>query len=619
MAQQRRRALVPQLQRSVAAEPKLFLIGFADYGVGAIVAAVTMIVYCLTAARDIVVGDTPELITAAVTLGVPHPPGYPLFTLLGHLFSLLPLGPLPFRLNLMSMVCGIVAVVFVYFTALRLSRNRAASACAALVLAFTPVVWSWSLVAEVFSLNNALAAAMIYFLVVWHEEPERLGLLAAAAFLYGLGLANQLTIVLLGPGVLFTLYRRRKHLIAQPRAIFLCVAALLVGLLPYVYLPWSARRQPLWNWGNPSSLTNFLAVVTRKHFGTLQLANASKFAGGSPFERTLALGASFSVLAGLLLLSGAIQTRRRWYFKFSMLGFAFAGPIFAAYANLNVSVGLTRFVLERFFPLVHVIVAPLMAFGALSWADLLSSITTRLRPVAVRVAMLVVLAIVAAGVVTNCRDIDQSRNHTARRFAEDVFATLEPNSILLMNGDEVILPMAYLQDVEGYRKDVVLIVFPFLNTDWYLPQLRLQYPKLAIPFRHYDEHSGTIRMLLEANADRRFAVDGATAEHSLDQDYWYHRHGLVDVIEPMSKDVKADELIAETEELFKRYRPPSPGAIKWKSLEPTILSHYATPAFVVAQECRRIHDYKRAREWYQRALAQDPSASEVREILGQLP
>ena len=619
MANQRKRAPTVALRRVAEAVPKPVVMGPRDFAVGAAVAAIVATVYGMTVAHDIVVGDTPELITASIVLGVAHPPGYPVFTLLGHLFSLFPAGPLPLRVNLMAVVCDVVAVVFVYFTALRLSRNRPASACAALVLAFNPVFWSWSLAAEVFPLNNALAAAMTYFLVAWHDQPERPGFLAAAAFLAGLGMANQLTIVLLGPAVLFALYRRRTQLMARPSVITISAAALMLGLLPYAYLPWAARGHPIWNWGDPSSLTNFLAVVTRKHFGTLQLANASKFVGGSPFARIIALGASFSVLGGLLLLLGAVRARHIWYFWFCLVGFAFTGPIFSAYANLNVSVGPTRFVLERFFLLPHVILAPLMAYGVFLIADAIGSMAPAIRPYSTALSTFAVVLIVLAGVVANYRTMDQSRNHTARRFAEDVFATLDRGAILLMNGDEVILPLVYLQEAEGYRPDVALVIFPFLNTDWYVPQLRRQYPTLAIPFGGYGEHSGTIRMLLEANRDRQFAVDGMIVEHSLGQDYWYHRHGLVDVIEPLSKDVTLDELIAETQELFQRYRPPSPGAIKWKSLEPTILSHYASSAFVVAQECRRLHDYTRAREWYQRALAQDPSASEVRGLLAQLP
>ena len=137
------------------------------------VTAVAGLLYFLTAARDIVVGDCPELITAAVTLGVAHAPGYPLFTMLGHLFSQLPLGPIPFRVNLLSAVCDALTVGIVFLTGFRLSRSRLASAIAALILALNPLFWSWSLVAEVFPLNNLLAALLIYLLVIWNDDPQR--------------------------------------------------------------------------------------------------------------------------------------------------------------------------------------------------------------------------------------------------------------------------------------------------------------------------------------------------------------------------------------------------------------------------------------------------------------
>src|ERR1700724_966195 len=80
-------------------------------GYAAAVFGAAGVLYFLTAARDIVVGDTPELITAAVTFGVAHPPGYPLFSMLGHLFSLLPFGSIPFRVNLLVVTCDVLTVV----------------------------------------------------------------------------------------------------------------------------------------------------------------------------------------------------------------------------------------------------------------------------------------------------------------------------------------------------------------------------------------------------------------------------------------------------------------------------------------------------------------------------
>jgi predicted membrane-bound dolichyl-phosphate-mannose-protein mannosyltransferase len=81
------------------------------------------------------------------------------------LFSHSPLGSIPFRVNLFAAVCDALAVAIVYLTALRLCRSRLAAALAALVLAANTLFWSWSLVAEVFPLNNLLASLVIYLLV----------------------------------------------------------------------------------------------------------------------------------------------------------------------------------------------------------------------------------------------------------------------------------------------------------------------------------------------------------------------------------------------------------------------------------------------------------------------
>src|SRR5438552_7821698 len=91
------------------------------------------VLYFLTAARDIVVGDSPELITAAAILGVPHAPGYPLFTMLGHVFTWLPFGTIPFRVNLLSVICDALTIGIVFLIAWRLTRSQLASLIAALL------------------------------------------------------------------------------------------------------------------------------------------------------------------------------------------------------------------------------------------------------------------------------------------------------------------------------------------------------------------------------------------------------------------------------------------------------------------------------------------------------
>ncbi|KKS03653.1 MAG: Transmembrane protein, partial [Candidatus Curtissbacteria bacterium GW2011_GWA2_41_24] len=121
----------------------------------------TLIVYIITLSRSVYFGDSGEFIAVAKTLGIAHPPGYPLYTMLAHLFTYLPFGNLPFKVNLFSAVTSSLTVVVVYFICLKLTKNRLAAVSASLFLAFSYLFWLYSLVAEVFSLNNLFVALII--------------------------------------------------------------------------------------------------------------------------------------------------------------------------------------------------------------------------------------------------------------------------------------------------------------------------------------------------------------------------------------------------------------------------------------------------------------------------
>jgi hypothetical protein len=114
-------------------------------------------------------GDGGELVTASMTLGIPHPPGYPLYILLGRLFAFLPIGSIAARYSLFSAVAGSFAVGFVVLNLSK--RNRLAPGsplglvAAGIALALTPLVWSQAIIAEVYALNLALLAFFLWTIV----------------------------------------------------------------------------------------------------------------------------------------------------------------------------------------------------------------------------------------------------------------------------------------------------------------------------------------------------------------------------------------------------------------------------------------------------------------------
>src|SRR2546427_1980586 len=206
------------------------------WGLPVIAALGVFLVYLSTLAPSIVGGDTGELITVAYKSGVAHPPGYPLFTMLAKLFTFIPFGTIAWRVNLLSAVCDTGAAVIILLAVRRWTRNEWAGPLAAGLFAFSPLVWRYAVVAEVFALNNLLIALMIYSAVRYSDGHER-KFAYLSAFFFGLGMSNHHTSLFFGfPMMVWTLIEGRASL-WKYRELLIIAACFLIGLLPYLYLP----------------------------------------------------------------------------------------------------------------------------------------------------------------------------------------------------------------------------------------------------------------------------------------------------------------------------------------------------------------------------------------------
>nr|XP_038949401.1 transmembrane protein 260 isoform X8 [Rattus norvegicus] len=237
-------------------------------------------VFTLTLPRSLPGGDSGELITAAHELGVAHPPGYPLFTLVANLaITLFPFGSVAYRVNLLCGLFGAVAASLLFFTVFRLSGSRAGGILAAGVFSFSRLTWQWSIAAEVFSLNNLFVGLLMALTVRFEEATaakERSKIAAIGAFSCGLSLCNQHTIVLyvlcIIPWILFRLLKEKELTLSLLLKLALAFSA---GLLPYVYLPVSSYlSHARWTWGDQTTLRGFLTHFLREEYGTFSLAKS---------------------------------------------------------------------------------------------------------------------------------------------------------------------------------------------------------------------------------------------------------------------------------------------------------------------------------------------------------
>jgi hypothetical protein len=238
-----------------------------DRAAALLLGAFVFSVYAFGACRTIYVGDSGELVTAVALLGIPHPTGYPLYVLLGKLWTLLlPFGSIAWRMSLFSAACGAAASALLFLLLRRAGRTFAIAAVfAALLLAFGPSFWGEANVQRAHTLNGLFVVLATWAAWRWFEERSGRRI-ALVAFVCGLGATNHtfLGVYALAFGV-FAL-SVEPSLLRRPRQLAAAAAATLAGLLPYAYLPLRSRANPRLDWGDPETLGRFLDVVLRRDF-----------------------------------------------------------------------------------------------------------------------------------------------------------------------------------------------------------------------------------------------------------------------------------------------------------------------------------------------------------------
>ena len=268
--------------------------------------AVVLAVYVRTAYPTVPGGDAGELIFTSCSLGVAHPPGYPLFILLGHLFyRFIPYGTPGFRVNCLSCLCGATATLLLFLFCQRWYAScgyRGSCGWALLVAgswALSPLLWQYHVQAEVFALNNLLVACQFLLAQLHYETCEahahacthahapsvrkerartaaRLG-----ALVVGLGFSNQHAIVFYSlPIVLLVILNDMgsHRNVADPTFFLQLVACGLVGLSPYLHMPLAASRSDisvLGSWGDQRTVEGLLKHMLRREYGTWRLYSGS--------------------------------------------------------------------------------------------------------------------------------------------------------------------------------------------------------------------------------------------------------------------------------------------------------------------------------------------------------
>ncbi len=427
----------------------------------------SIVVYLKTLCPTVYSGDSGELITAAYCLGIAHPPGYPLYTLLGRLFIGMPFGSVAFRMNLMSAVFSAVTVVLVYLIILQFTGKiktsstlpaggifrKIAAITGALMLAFSGKFWPGAVTAEVFSLNACFLALLILLLLKWDGRLN--SYLYLIGFLLGLSFTNHITIVLALPGFLYYIWIKSKQERKEAgkntlNALMFFIAFVLLGALLYLYLPVRAANSPVMNWGNPDNFRRFIKVITRSQYGTLKLHSelgalpSIGTAARQVYTFVYSLIKQFGIIGFILGILGMFKLfkdyRREFYFL--LITFLLSGIGFLIYANMPL-IPMFLDMSARFYIMPGVVFSVWLGAGILFLSGLIKN--------KLAYALVFLPLILLTG---NYHESDRSRNWIAYDHALNTLKTLEKDSILFILGDDFVFPMAYLKVVEKRRPDV---------------------------------------------------------------------------------------------------------------------------------------------------------------------
>ncbi|WP_243689203.1 glycosyltransferase family 117 protein [Geotalea toluenoxydans] len=343
---------------------------------------VPLTIYLLTLAPSVTFFDSGEFLTAIFSLGTAHSPGYPLFVNYAKPFTYLPFGSIAFRVNFATAVSAAAACYGVYLIVCHLLAGEELAAntrqseiykkiialCAATSFAFSARLWLQSNHDKPYPLIAFLSAMVFYLLLLWRDRyrqgEEHSAYIYLGAFLCGLAFGAHQTIVLLLPSYAFLILSMNWRLIWRIKEFILALFFGVLGFAVHLHLPVRAMQNPLLNWGDSKTLTQFLWNLLRRGYPSekpvrdLSLLWDQINAFNIPYE--------FTWVGLVLVLIGvfAFLKKRRDEILAYLIGILFFLLVIAGYFNTPLEM---IFLTEEFFTPLYLLSAVIIGLGLFAW------------------------------------------------------------------------------------------------------------------------------------------------------------------------------------------------------------------------------------------------------------
>ncbi len=439
-----------------------------------LVTFISLSIYILTLNPDVTYTDSGELAGACVKFGIAHPTGYPLFILVGHLWTLIPFSfSKIYSLNLLA---GILTAISAGVFSLTISsllnnilkdlgnnRTLLISLFTTLTYSFSITVWQVANSIEVYSLHLLMINLVIHFAIKsYFATDQKQNLLMITAILLGISFANHLTTILLLPALFYFLFKIEKNLKFNNRikSVGIIVGLVALGGTLYIIMPLLSASNPEFNWGMVHrSMDKFWYHALGKQYQVWMFTGSEVFLDNLVKYFTI-LPFQFAYIGFIPLSLGLyflyIKNKDIFYFTLFLI-------LFCALYSFNYSIHD----IETYFLLSFIGLFIFISFGLAFISQKFSKLT------------LLFLILPALTLAMNYKECDNSKDNMVAEYTKILGDNLEPNAMIISSQwDYWVSAFWYKQRVENYRKDVVLIEKEILRRTWYLKQIQKWYPIL---------------------------------------------------------------------------------------------------------------------------------------------
>lgn len=407
-----------------------------------------------TAAPTVTGEDSGELVTAAWTLDVAHPPGYPLWLLITHVFQGLFQGAAnpAEAANIASGVTTAVAMALLAVLAYQVTRSFVAAWVGALICGLGHETWNHATITEVYALNLLILAACLILFRHWAAAPSNKRLFALAV-VYGAGLTHHPTFQLFLPVFAIAIVCRRPRTLKSVKEMSIAIGGLVLPFVVYFQVLIAAANDPWISWGVKPTVASVFEHWMREIYWTgldkTDLTVAKLWAKLVTFTNFMLRELS---LPGLLLGFGGLVYlfRRSRLFGGLCLSLACVGTLGLLF--------VVRFDIEREDLFTsRVFLMPAYVVLGLGIAVSVAYGLSRLRdPYLSRARYLVLLLpVVVAGFQFKAHD--RSDYRIVEKYARAILSKLPKDAVLIPGGDTSTFPVLYLQKVQKERRDVRII------------------------------------------------------------------------------------------------------------------------------------------------------------------